>query len=242
MSLRLLPIVALLALSGCASDIANIGRSPELSPITNPQMITGRRDVVMPMPAVEPEIYASNSLWRTGARNFFNDPRAAKVGDILTVQIAISDRANLANSSKGQSSGTRQSGITGLFGLETKIPQMTGGGDPENLIGMSSDRSFAGQGSVQRSETIELTVAALVTQVLPNGNLVVAGRQEVRVNNERRDLTVSGIVRPQDITSANTVKHSQIAEARISYGGAGMVTDNQKVPLVQQALGVLLPF
>ncbi|MEY3259588.1 MAG: hypothetical protein RIT46_417, partial [Pseudomonadota bacterium] len=100
----------------------------------------------------------------------------------------------------------------------------------------------SGSGSVKRQEKISLTVAALVSQVLPNGNMIIQGRQEVRTNGEVRELTVAGIVRPEDITSTNTIKHTQIAEARISYGGRGDISRMQKTPAGQALVETFSPF
>ena len=106
----------------------------------------------------------------------------------------------------------------------------------------SSTNSNAGNGSVNRAEKISLTIAAVVTGVLPNGNMVIQGVQEVRTNTDVRQLTVAGIVRPEDISSANTIKHTQIAEARISYGGRGDLSRVQKVPAGQSLLEKFSPF
>jgi flagellar L-ring protein FlgH len=234
-------------LTGCAAtidEVRNVGRPPAVTPIENPTMAaTGRREVVMPMPEPISQATASNSLWRAGSRQFFNDPRASRTGDIVTVLIQINDQAQLNNSTGRTRKSTQSGGVNNFFGLEQlpgrALPQ---GFDPANMIGTNSNGAFAGQGQVTRNEKVDMTVAALVTQVLPNGNLVVAGRQEVRINNELRELLVSGIVRPQDISSANQVRHTEMAEARISYGGRGQITAYQQPSVGQQVLGAISPF
>ena len=186
---------------------------------------------------------SANSLWRVGARAFFADQRAARVGDILTVLIEIDDSAKTNNTTSAGRTSTMNAGVPHLLGLESSLGKILPGGyDPANALSTNSKTTSTGAGSVDRSEKISLTIAAVVTAVLPNGNLVIQGTQEVRTNAEVRQLTVAGIVRPEDISSANTIKHSQIAEARISYGGRGDISRVQKTPAGQSLVERFSPF
>ena len=113
---------------------------------------------------------------------------------------------------------------------------------PGRLLTADATSSSDGKGSVQRQESLTTNIAAVVTQLLPNGNMVVEGKQEIRVNFEMRELIVAGIVRPEDIQSDNTIDSSKIAQARIAYGGHGQITDVQQPRYGQQVMDVLLPF
>jgi flagellar L-ring protein precursor FlgH len=208
---------------------------PRLAGMTNnaPQV-----SVPMPQPPAEPKGRAS--LWQPGARSFFHDPRASRVGDIITVNVAVADAAKLSNSTTRGRTNSENASMNNLFGLENVMPGV--GLTPGSLVKMGSDNSNVGTGAVSRSETINMTLAALVTQVLPNGNMVISGHQQMKVNGELRDLTVSGIVRTEDITSANTIDLTQIAEARINYGGRGTVSDVQQPRLGSQLLDILMPW
>jgi flagellar L-ring protein precursor FlgH len=182
-------------------------------------------------------------MWRTGARAFFHDQRASKVGDILTVAIDIRDNARLSNETATSRESNVDSGVGSIFGLESNLAKiLPGAPDPTHLVEAGSSSTLAGAGSVNRSEAVSLTIAAVVSSVLPNGNLVIQGRQEVRINQELRELTVAGIVRPEDITAANTIRHTQIAEARVSYGGRGAVSRVQRVPVGQALVEQFTPF
>jgi flagellar L-ring protein precursor FlgH len=183
----------------------------------------------------------ANSLWRQGARSFLRDQRAAEVGDIVTVLVQIGDSAALKNESSRDRTGSERAGLPNLFGLENSLRDRLRA-NPDSLLSINSSGAATGTGTIQRNETVLLRVAGVVSQVMPNGNLVVVGRQEVRVNSELRELQLSGVIRPQDIASDNTVRHDRMAEARISYGGRGQITDVQTPRYGQQVLDLILPF
>jgi flagellar L-ring protein precursor FlgH len=229
-------------LSGCgaADRLANIGRAPSLSAIDDPTASPGYKPVSLPMPPREQPVYQANSLWRSGARGFFKDQRAMRVGDILTVKVRFTDSANINNQTQRNRRANENFGATSFFGMEGKL--VPSGTDNSAMVDLNSDGSSAGAGSVKRSEALHTNVGAVITQILPNGNMVVEGKQEVRVNFEMRELIVAGIVRPEDVESDNTIDSTKIAEARISYGGRGQITDVQQPRYGQQVLDVLLPF
>ncbi|WP_027575962.1 flagellar basal body L-ring protein FlgH [Bradyrhizobium sp. WSM1743] len=244
--LRRIAISALLlascALGGCSSidRLSQIGEQPKLSAIDNPTTQPGYKPVQMPMPKPEVASYNPNSLWRNGSRAFFKDQRARQVGDLLTVSVNITDKANIENDTSRSRTNKEDSGITNFIGAQTitqanKIL-------PGRILTADSTSSSEGKGSVERKEALQTNVAAVVTQVLPNGNLVVEGKQEIRVNFEIRELIVAGIVRPEDIQSDNTIDSTKIAQARIAYGGRGQITDVQQPRYGQQVMDVLLPF
>jgi flagellar L-ring protein precursor FlgH len=192
------------------------------------------------MPASQPAAYNPNSLWRNGSRAFFKDQRAHQIGDILTVKVNITDNANIENETKKNRTMTEDSGITNFFG-KPKVPIMNTP-VPTRIFTADSATNSDGKGSVDRTENIRTNVAGVVTQVLPNGNLVIEGKQEVRVNFEIRELIVAGIVRPEDIESDNTIDSTKIAQARIAYGGRGQITDIQQNRYGEQLFDVFLPF
>jgi flagellar L-ring protein precursor FlgH len=246
-TLRFLASVSLLALAaatgGCSSleRLSAIGEKPSLSAIENPTTQPGYKPVQMPMPTPQPASYSPNSLWRNGSRAFFKDQRARQVGDLLTVTVNITDKANFDNETKRSRTNKEDSGVTDFAGsklLTGKAAQVM----PGKILTADSTAQSEGKGSVNRTEALQTSVAAVVTQLLPNGNLVVEGRQEIRVNFEVRELIVAGIVRPEDIQSDNTIDSTKIAQARIAYGGRGQLTDVQQPRYGQQVLDVLLPF
>ena len=242
---RISCVLACLALTGCGSlqRLSEVGSPPRMTPITDPTRDPEWRPVSMPMPRPELVVATANSLWRPGSRAFFKDQRAAQVGDIVTVVVNIVDTAVLKNATTATRTGSQVVGIPDLFGLQSAISRaLPKGVDLTKLVATNSAGSAVGSGNISRGETVQLRVAGGITQVLANGNLVVNGKQEVRINSELRELVISGVIRPQDILSDNTVQHDRMAEARISYGGRGQLSDVQTPRYGQQLLDAVSPF
>ena len=250
---HLLPIVlAASLLSGCGAvgRLSNVGKPPRMSQAETPvapriepslgnQASMGRGGAASPADTAP----AGASLFRIGAGAFFRDQRASRVGDIVTIRINIADSATVDNSTTRTRTGSESGGIAALLGLESQIGKiLPGKPDPAKLVDTNSDSRAAGTGNTSRSEQINMTIAASVVDVLPNGNLLIRGRQEVRVNYELRELVVTGTIRPEDIARDNSIRHSQIADARISYGGRGQLTDAQQARWGQQIYDALFPF
>lgn len=238
---KTIPTLALLtfsALAGCEKfeDI----RNPQTSPLViDETSVPEVARVSIPMPEVAPSLppqrAEASGLWNKSTRSFFGDNRAQRVGDILTVIIDIQDKADLSNESERSRSASQSAERPTFFGLETDLPA----GD---LIDLGSRSVNSGEGSIKRNETIRLRVAATIVETLPNENFVIAGRQEIRVNNELRELRIAGVVRPVDISLRNTISYDKIAEARVSYGGKGQISAIQQPRYGYDALEVILPY
>ena len=234
----------LLLIGGCNSvdRLQSVGKTPRLSAIEDPTTSTDYHPVRMPMPDPVAVSHAPNSLWQQGSRSFFKDQRARQIGDLVTVKVNFKDSADIANETKRARSNSDTMGVPNLFGLEKTKDVLSSGADPTKLVGANSASASDGSGSVKRAETLTTNVAAVVTQILPNGNMVIEGKQEVRVNFEIRELIVAGVIRPEDIEADNTVESMKIAEARIAYGGRGQITDVQQPRYGQQVMDIILPF
>ncbi len=238
-----LALALLLPGCGALTRLSEVGRPPAMTPSGDPTAEPGYRPISMPMPRPQAAPAEANSLWRAGSRAFFKDQRAAAVGDIVTILVNITDAADLKNQSNEGRTGQESMGLPNLLGFEAALPRMLAKAlNANQLVSANSAGNATGTGAIKRNETVTLRLAGVITQALPNGNLAVAARQEVRVNNELRELQVSGVLRPQDIGSDNTVRHDRLAEARITYGGRGQISDVQRPRYGQQLLDVLLPF
>lgn len=240
----MLATTTLLTACGSTMDrLANVGQAPAMSKIENPHLQPDYQPVSMPMPAPKMVSKQPNSLWQSDSKTFFKDQRAVQVGDILTVLVDIEDEAALENKTERSRESEENVGLPNFLGYETALNQVLPTAVDNNaLVGLNSDTNTKGDGKIEREESVKLRLAAVVNQVLPNGNMVIAGNQEVRVNFEKRILQVTGIIRPQDISIDNTVAYDQIAEARIVYGGQGNVSDLQQPRYGQQVYDILMPF
>jgi flagellar L-ring protein precursor FlgH len=245
MSRFLLLTTTILALAACnAFDRASeIGDAPKMASIEDPTHSPGYIPVKMPMPPPNLSSSEPNSLWHTGARAFFRDQRASRVGDILTVIVTINDQAQIQNETKRSRDNSDTANATNFLGFESHLHNwLPKAVSPTSLIDTASTLSNDGKGSIARQEQIDLRVAAEIIQVLPNGNLVLQGKQQVDVNYDLRELNINGIIRPQDISADNTVSYDQIAEARIAYGGRGDIQDVQQPRYGDQLIDILMPF
>lgn len=240
--MRLIATAFLLMLGGCsvAGQVASIGKAPRFSKPTDVPAPAVERSIATPYVPVAPA--PSASLFRDGAAGLFSDQRARSVGDILTIRVAVSDNAQLDNSSERRRGGSEGAGIAGLLGLDKLIDRIIPGKSTSATVNGTSDSRSAGSGKISRGETINLTLAAVVTNVLPNGNMVIRGRQEMRVNGELRELVITGLIRPSDISRDNSIPHDRIAEARVLYGGRGQLSSAQSARWGQQLYDALFPF
>lgn len=242
--LYLAPLMALsLAACGTITKMQQIGETPPMTTIQDPQQQPGYRPVSLPMPQPIVDERRPSSLWQSGSRAFFKDQRASNVGDILTVLVTFDEKAQFDNNTQLQRAGSTNMTIPQLYGFQNQIAKiLPRAANVADLVDTSGKSAQNATTEVKREEQLALSVAAEVTQVLPNGNLVVNGRQEIRVNYEIRELQIAGVIRPQDISSTNTINYYKLAEARISYGGRGQQTDMQQPRYGQQLLDIVNPF
>jgi flagellar L-ring protein FlgH len=231
---RLATVACCVALTGCGGTFKDVGKPPELSPINGAQSEAVQfSEVSYPRKPARP--LSSNSIWDNRQSALFTGRRTLASGDILTVLISINDKAQVRNQSDRSRTANRSLGLSGGYGVNGA------GGDASLDLEGKSGTDFAGSGATVRSESIKLQIAATVSQVLPNGNLLIGGSQEVLVNSEMRVLTIRGIVRTTDIGPDNTVSYERIAEARISYGGKGRISEVQEPPYGQQIIDRVSP-
>ena len=242
-----LPLFATM-ITGCSSRLDHMFKPPSMSAVGE------MRD---PVPVVAPERYnvppkrvaateatqTTASLWSSGPQSLFGDRRARDQGDIVTVVIEIDEEAEIKNSTSRSRSASDDMSVQSLMGLNKLAEKvLPSGGSLDPALGTSSATNSSGDGAIKREERITLRVAATVVGVLPNGHLAISGSQEVRVNYELRELLVAGVIRPEDISRNNIITYDKIADARISYGGRGQISDMQRARYGQQIIDLVSPF
>jgi flagellar L-ring protein precursor FlgH len=240
-----LALVLAAGLGGCSlgTRLTEIGTTPKLSKIPeDPQKDPAYRPVRLPMPAQPQADDNPASLWRPGAKAFFKDTRAKEVGDILTIRLKLDDSAKLKNSTKRERDDGETAKVDAMLGYEGVVRNAVPAVGVSPAVAFGTEHETKGDGGIDRQESIDLTFAAIVTQVLPNGLLAIVGRQEIRVNYELRELMISGVIRPQDIEADNSIRHEKIAEMRVAYGGRGTLSDLQQPRWGTQIWDVIFPF
>lgn len=241
-------LLAATSLSACGNTfdrLSNIGQEPGVNPVTNPA--ERQAAVTMPMPTPNTAERQANSLWRPGSRAFLKDQRASQVGDIITVVMTFAgEGGSLAGTNTRTRTNGETTGATNLLGYENslwnRLPGTQGTIAPATLLGLSGTTNQVGTGTTTRTDAVTSRLAAVVTQVLPNGNLVIQGNTEMRLNYETRKVGVAGVIRPSDIDRLNQINYDRIAEARFAYGGRGQISDMLQPRWGNQVLDVLFPF
>lgn len=243
-------IAAAAAIAGCSSNrLDHMFQPPSMSPVG---------EMRNPMPAPSPERFnvppkdgvgatesehTAASLWHAGPTSLFGDRRARKTGDIVTVVIEIDEEAEIKNRTDRSRSSSDDISIPALLGVPSLAQDaLPGGAGLDPAVEASSNTASSGDGTIKREERITLRVAATVIDVLPNGHLAISGSQEIRVNYELRELLVAGIIRTEDISRNNIITYDKIADARISYGGRGQISDLQRARYGSQILDMISPF
>jgi flagellar L-ring protein precursor FlgH len=229
-------------MSGCGK-LGQVGRAPDFTGLEGSNQHYAMYSATLPEDVAAAAPSDASSLWTAGTESLFGDRRAAQRGDILTVVIEIDDSASISNSTGRNRSGSQKSGLPEFFGIPQRIDEvLPDGASMAEAYETKSSSTFKGSGSVARQEQLTLRIAATVIEELPNGVLHIEGQQEVRVNNELRELIVTGFVRPIDISRQNEITYDKIAGARVSYGGRGQITDVQQPTYGQQVADIVLPF
>lgn len=226
-------VIATTSITGCTADIKDLGVLPALTPVNKSQVNLGSTNA--PKHGAHSSSRRSQALWNNQSGDLYRDQRAARKGDVFTINISINDKAQLGNSSDR----SQESSISGAINYATKLLGLDALGAAS--ADLASKSSSKGEGAINRSERIQLSVAAIVADVLENGNMYIYGSQEIRVNYELRVLEIAGIVRPNDISRDNMIAYEKIAEARVSYGGRGRLMEVQQPKVIHQIYDNLKP-
>lgn len=195
-------------------------------------------------PQIEERKAASGSIWQgEGTRNnLFVDNKARYVNDIVTIVVSETTKGTSSASTKTSRDASTTAGITGLLGIDKSLQAMNAKLTPSIQVGGSAANSMTGEGDTARGSTFTTRVTARVMKVLDNGNLVVEGWRQLKMNGESQYVVISGIVRPDDITSDNLVSSQYIADAKIEYVGDGVINDKMRPGWLTRVVDYVWPF
>lgn len=197
----------------------------------------------LPLPVTAPETPPEGSIFAAGDRSLYSDHRAREVGDVIMIKIVENSSADKKASTTAQRSSQVTGGIASLFGLAKWAQNNNTNFTPStSSLDAALKNNFNGTGETKRDSTVTATISARVVEKTMDGNLVIRGYREVRVNNETQHIIVSGIIRPQDVASDNSILSSYIADARIETSGTGVLADKQQPGWLARGLDVIWPF
>jgi flagellar L-ring protein precursor FlgH len=228
--------MALILMTGCAGLQKNDSKMSQTAMVRQPKF-----------EMYEPPKPDEGSLWtEISESNLFNDIKARKIGDVITVRIVEDPEATLNANTKTSRSSSIDAAKLKFLGymkaLADKNSRLAQDPGTDDLISASLGTKFDGKGSSDRDGHVKAYISAVVEKVLYNGNLYIRGKREIRVNNETQYITLSGIVRPEDISSANEVSSTYVADANITYSGTGPLADKQKPGWLGRILDHVWPF
>ena len=186
--------------------------------------------------------YSNGSIWQASTIARTEDGKARRIGDIVTIIVTETASASKQAATATGRSSKISAGIPNMLGLEESKIITSNFADLSKLLNASASSSFDGSGSTSRKETLTATISAKVIDVLPNGNLKIEGRRNVKVNYEDQIVTVKGTIRQRDVTAENTINSIYVADAQISYSGEGIISDRQKPGWLMNVLDKLWPF
>ena len=215
--------LVILFLTGCASEPINPTYRAEMKKVQEPTF-----------PEYKPPKVEEGSLWSAErGMSLFTDIRAKRVGDTVTIRIVEDPEAAVSANTKT----SRSSGLSGKL-----VANSTQSNGVDAAINSTLDTSYDGKGTSDRDGHVNAYITAMVINVLPNGNLFISGKRQIKVNHELQYITISGIIRPEDVTPNNEVSSTYIADARIAYSGVGPVSDNQSPGWLARILSYVWPF
>ncbi len=183
----------------------------------------------------------SNGGFVYGGGSLYSPRKARQIGDLVTIRVVQSTAADTTAGTNLKRKSDMSASVSALFGLETVIADIPGGG-PSLSLGATTKNDFDGTGGTNRAGSLSGTLTARVVELLPNGHLVVLGKQAVKINNEVEVLAIRGVVDPRSIAADNSVFSTAIADARIEYGGTGVVAGKQRPGWFSRVLDMVSPF